>query len=147
MGVPGAFPGCVPTSTSNGYFTPAATPSSRDSSGSVRGNYSAGIPTPKKESLPMQRFRRMEHSSTISEHGISHLPVLRLRAIPVFKRVGTLPPGLSQEGGFRFRSEVALPVSTTNPTIFHTFTELETEVSTRPSLSGLNRIAFPSEDY
>jgi len=147
MGGPGTFPGCVPTSTSNGYFTPAVTPSSRDSSGSVRGNYSAGIPTP-KESLPMQRFRRMEHSSTISEHGISYLPVLRPRAIPVFKRVGTLPPGLSPEGGgVRFRSEVASPVSTTNPTIFHTFTELETEVSTRPSLTGLNRIAFPSEDY
>ena len=108
-GSPGASPGCVITSTSNGYFTPVATPSSRDFSGSVRGTYSAGIPTLKKESPPTPRFRRMENSSRISGHVVSHPPVLPPRAIPVFKKVGTFPTVIQQDSppaGFRIRSEV-----------------------------------------
>ncbi|RPA92382.1 hypothetical protein L873DRAFT_195931 [Choiromyces venosus 120613-1] len=109
----------VPTSASNGYFTPVSTLSSRDSSGWVRGNYSAGAPTPKKESPPMPRFRRMETSPPITSHRVSS-PSSLASVTPVFKRMDTLPPIIHQNSPpgkpqTRRRETNPLPVYIPNP--------------------------------
>jgi len=113
-GSPGISSGRVPTSTSNGYFTPVSTPSSRGSSGSVRGNYSAGIPTPKKESPSTARFRRMEASLPTAGHGVYPPTASPPSATPVFKRVGTFPTIIHQDSPpgkpQTIRKEVTLPV-------------------------------------
>jgi len=117
-GSPRSLSGGVPPSTSNGYLTPVSTPSSRGSPGSIRGNYSPGIPTPKKESPPMPRFRRMERSSTTAGHRVSHPPASPPSTTPVFKRVGSFPTVIHQDSppwSFRIRSEVAFPVYVPNP--------------------------------
>jgi len=117
-GSPRLLSGCVPTFTSNGYFMPVSTPSSRDSSSPVRGNYSTGITTPKKESPPITRFRRMEGSWKTTGHGLSLPPASPPSSAPVFKRVGTFPRVIfkhSPPGRFRIRSEVAFPGSVPNP--------------------------------
>lgn len=116
-GSPGTWSRRVPTSTSNGYYTPVPTLSSSDSSGSVRGNHSAGAPTPKRESPPMPRFRRIETSSSTTGHRISP-PTSPPNGTPVFKRADTFPLIIHQNSprqSFQASRGVTLPVYVTNP--------------------------------
>jgi len=116
-GSPGTWSRCVPTSTSNGYYTPVSTLSSRDSSGSVRGNHSAGAPTLKRESPPMPRFRRMESSLPTARHRMSPPPTSPPNGAPVFKRAGTFPLIIHQDSpreSFQARRGVTLPVYVPN---------------------------------
>ncbi|KAG0133081.1 hypothetical protein HOY82DRAFT_605117 [Tuber indicum] len=116
-GSPRPLSGCVPTYMSMD-ISPVSTTCSRDCSGSVQGNNSTGITTPKKESPPIPRFRGMEGFSTSTGHGLSRPPASPPSSTLVFEKVGTFQTVIHQHsppGRFSIRSEVAFPGSVPNP--------------------------------